>query len=408
MDTVVQKYGGSSLADIEKIRKIAEYVVETAKKKRVVVVVSAMGKETDRLIDLAHQAFGGFPPKDEADKLITTGEEQSASLLALAIRGLDQDAISLTGWQMRIEADVNGRVKRVGRLHVVNNLLEQGKVVVVAGFQGTLGKSDRVVTLGRGSSDKTTVVVAAALGLDVCEIYTDVDGIYTVDPKIVLKARQFERISYSQMIQLSSAGIGKPQDEALVLAQNLRVSIEVLLSPSLGVGNGGTLICSEGSLDDMETSWYQAGIAIQRAKQIKIANVLNDTKIITKVFDALSGINLVDSIHAPRRKKADILILCSKEDLPKVLLGLEDLREQELFQYIKILDSIDVAELTLVDPLMKNEPGYLSRVFKSLSRTEVSSEYVSSSGTSISVVVREEDLFKTAQALAEEFNLLNE
>ncbi|MBI5221467.1 MAG: aspartate kinase [Candidatus Magasanikbacteria bacterium] len=407
-ELVVQKYGGSSVATPEKIGKVAEYICETAKEKKVVVVVSAMGDETDRLIKLANEVYGGPPPIDELyNKLLATGEEQSAPLLAMAIRRLGTTATSLTGWQIQLEADSKGRVKRVRKINTVNELLDQNDVVVVAGFQGIIEGTDKIATLGRGGSDLTAVVLAAALRLYYCEIFTDVDGVYTVDPQLVPEAKRFSRIAYDQMIQLSEAGVGKPQGRSVALAHNLGVKIKVLLSPSFGRTTSGTLICSDSNLEEMENSWYQPGIAIKKkVKEITIVDVPNKSGVAVKVIEAIAGINIEDGLQPPGGEKTDMFFFYKTEDVPRVLSRLRGIKEPELVGKIKIPDPRNVVELTLIYPLMGDEPDYLYRVFKAMARVGVNIETFSTSGTTIMVTVKEENLEKAARALAEEFELL--
>ncbi|MBU4216659.1 hypothetical protein L6270_00725 [Candidatus Parcubacteria bacterium] len=224
---LVMKFGGSSIANPERMRKVAEHIKSNREKGwRVVVVLSAMGDTTDDLIKLAEENYQGVIPaslRDELDKLLVTGEEQSAPLLALALASLDVPAISLTSREIQLEASVTGRVKMIKGNNLIKGELDKGKVVIVTGFQGIkVSGSVRVVTtLGRGGSDVTAVCLAAVLGGCCCENYTDVDGIYATDPRVVPNAKRFEHISYHQLTQLASVGGGKLMDRAVLLAQNL-------------------------------------------------------------------------------------------------------------------------------------------------------------------------------------------
>ncbi len=411
-EVVIQKYGGSSVADVERIRKVAEHIKGTVERgKRVVVVVSAMGKMTDELVRLIEKAYGGtLPPdeetQDEQNKLLVTGEEQSASVLALTLRGMGVPAVSLTSREIELQTDVAGKVKVVKGVGEIKSLLEQDKVVVVTGFQGIKETTKVVTTLGRGGSDVTEIVLTAALGLKRCENYTDVDGIYAVDPRIVPKAKRFSQISYNQLIQLTGAGSGKLMDRAVILAQNLGVEIQVLRSPSLGETDGGTLVCSGSTLETMELLWSQPGVAVQRLRLVKISNIPNNPDVASKIFGALSDINIIDIVQPPSKEKAEISLLSLPQDLSKVLSRLYGIKESKLVEGIEISDPLEVAGLTLVDPLMKEGPGYLGRVSKAIGNAGINIEMFSSSGTTIQVVVKEENLGRAAQSLAEEFGLL--
>lgn len=399
---VVQKFGGSSMATIEKIKEVADYVKKTAGNKKVIVVVSAMGDETDKLKQLAQKVCGKrLPLPSELDKLLATGEEQSASLLAMAIGG---KAISLTGFQIKLKTDgVHGeaKIKGIQNISKIKRLLDKGKIVVVAGFQGVNKKGNDIVTLGQGGSDLTAIALAGSLRTK-CEIYTDVDGIFTVDPRIVSKAKRFKKITYSQMLQLSSAGAGVLMDRCVLLAQNLGVEIKVLLSPSFGKTIGGTLVYSGSTKEEMEgLSYHQAGIAVQKEiALVKITNIPNKPGMAEKVFESLNGINIVDTIQEQGERTTNISILVQSEDLPRALLNLEGMEE------VKTLGDSEMATLTLIDPAMKEQPGYFYRVSKSLAKAEINIEMLSSSGIAILVVVQKENLKKASLFLAKEFDLL--
>lgn len=407
MEIIIQKYGGSSVATAGKIRKVAKHIVKTAKDKRVVVVVSAMGKTTNQLARLASKIYGGEPPTEELDKLLVTGEAQSAPLLAMAIMSLGRPAVSLTGWEIGLEADSNRRVKRIRGIERIKEPLSQGKVVVVAGFQGVIEGTGQVITLGRGGSDLTAIVSAAALGLSYCEIYTDVDGVYTIDPRIVPGAKRYSRIIYRQMIDLSTAGAEVLMDRSVALAQMLGVEIKVLLSPSFGKTTGGTLVCSGGSLEDMENAFFQPGVAIQQVEQVKISDVPNEPGMAAAIFDNLRGINIWDGSQVPGIGKTDIALVCLSENTSKVLAGLHKAKEAGVAGGFKISEPLKVYELTLADPLMKEGSDYLWKILATMGRAKVNVEMWSTSGTTIMVVVKEEDLKKAALALAEEFNLIS-
>ena len=403
-EIIIQKYGGSSVANASKMKKVAEHIIETAKSNEVVVVVSAMGDETIRLEKLAYRISKGQPSLSELDKLLVTGEEKSAALLAMAI---GEESVSRTAFQIRLEvvsAYGRAKIKGIRNIDAIKDLLNQGKIVVVAGFQGVVEGSDEIVTLGRGGSDLTAVALAAALDTHYCEIYTDVDGIYTVDPRIVPRAKRYESIDYSTMLQLSGAGAGVLMDRCVILAQNLGVEIRVLLSPSFGKSSGGTLVYSGSVPQDMEgLTWAQAGLAVQEeVALISIYDVPAQPEMKAKIYRVLADINLIDSniVKDKARGTFSIPLLCFSEDLPRLLDKLKTIRN------VKIASDFEMVGLTLVDPAMKGQSGCLARISESLSKAKVDIEMSSSSSTSILVVVKKQNLQKAAQALGEEFFLL--
>jgi aspartate kinase len=411
-EIVVQKYGGSSVADNEKMLKVAEHIKKTADDgKAVVVVLSARGQTTDELIHLAKEAYGGsLPPEeeiqDEKNKLLATGEEQSAPLLALTLWRLGIKAISLTSREIELETNTAGKVKMVRGIREILSLISQGKVPIVTGYQGIKETTKKVIVLGRGGSDVTAVVLTAVLKARHCENYTDVDGIYTVDPRIVPKAKRFSQIPSYQLAQLTELGGGKLMDRAVILAQNLGVEIRVLLSPSFGQSTGGTLV-GRGNIEEMETSLVQSGIAIQKGKLVRISNVSNEPGVAKEIFEALKEFVLMDSVQGLGEKMADISLLCFADDLSQIMTKLNRTRENGTVGEIKISEGLAAAELTLINPLVKEEPGYFYRVFGAMAKAKINIEMYAAAGSAISVIVREDDLKIAAQALAEEFDLVS-
>jgi len=408
-EIVIQKYGGSSLATPDRIKDVARYIHGIAKSKKVIVVVSAMGNETDSLKNEARKVAGDTLSSSdpELDKLLATGEVKSASLMSMAIRSLGQQAVSLSCFQIRLETDSTygrAKIKGIRNIEIIEELLDQDKVVVVAGFQGVAEGGDEIVTLGEGGSDLTTVALAARLKTNYCEIYTDVDGVYTIDPRIVPRAKRFPEITYSPMLQLSGAGAGVLMDRCIMLAQRLGIKIRVKLAPSLGKTSGGTLVHFESSPQDMEGSILtQSGVAIQ--KEMALVNIYNIPNVpgrAKEIFKLLKEINIINAIQGQGGKKASISTLCSPDDLPKVMAQLKNVKD------IKISKSLEVAGLTLVNPVIKEEPGYLYRVSEAMARVQVNIEMLSAPGINISVAVKKEDLEKAANALGQEFDLLTE
>lgn len=402
---IVQKYGGSVLRSLKDIEAVAKHIVETAKKDKVVVVVSAMKGETDDLLKQARE-ISNNPPLNEVDELLGTGETKAATLLAIAITELGKEAVSLTGREIKIETDSKRKIKGIAGIERIKELTDKGKVVVVTGFQGMF--QGEVVTLGRGGSDLTAIALAAALGSNYCENFTDVDGIYAVDPRIVPRAKRYERISHNNLVQFTGAGGGKLMDRAALLAQNLGVEIRVLLSPSCGISTGGTLVCFGSSLGEMESQdpGDQTGLIIQEAEQVKISGVLNESGVVAKIFSVLSDINIIDSVQTTKHRAADITLLCAKEDMEEAISRLRD-GKKSATQLGEVGNSMPVSGLTLVSPMMKEDPNYFIRIFNAISRSGVNIETFSSSNITIMVVVKKEEEKKAARALAEEFQLID-
>ncbi len=402
---IVQKYGGSVLRSLKDIEAVAKHIVETAKKDKVVVVVSAMKGETDDLLKQARE-ISNNPPLNEVDELLGTGETKAATLLAIAITELGKEAVSLTGREIKIETDSKRKIKGIAGIERIKELTDKGKVVVVTGFQGMF--QGEVVTLGRGGSDLTAIALAAALGSNYCENFTDVDGIYAVDPRIVPRAKRYERISHNNLVQFTGAGGGKLMDRAALLAQNLGVEIRVLLSSSCGSSTGGTLVCFGSSLGEMESQdpGDQTGLIIQEAEQVKISGVLNESGVVAKIFSVLSDINIIDSVQTTKHRAADITLLCAKKDMEEAISRLRDSKKSAT-QLGEVGNSMPVSGLTLVSPMMKEDPNYFIRIFNAISRSGVNIETFSSSNITIMVVVKKEEEKKAARALAEEFQLID-
>lgn len=405
-EIVVEKFGGSSVGNPERIKKVADYLKKLDSQFAQVVVISAMKGETDRLINLAREVYGGDPPRDELDKLLVTGEAQAASLLVLALRSLGLSAVSLSGEEIALEADVLGHVRQVRNITFVKQYLEKGTLVVVTGFQGIEEESSRIITLGRGGSDLSAIVLAAALEKEECLIFTDIDGVYAIDPRIVPQAKRFNHITYSQMIQLSGAGAGVMMDRSVIVAQNLGVRIKVLLSPSLGETTSGSIIDSGTSLEQMELLDASPGIAVQKGALLEIFDIPNQPGTASSIFKAIKDINVIDTASVPRDGKGDFTLFCSRENVLKIISRLQELQKDSQLGEFRISEPLKVAGLTLVYPLMKEEPGYLHRIFKALSDANINIEMFSSSGWAILSVVKEEVLEKAAFLLAEEFDLL--
>ena len=323
---VVQKYGGTSVADLERIKSVAKRVISYRERgDRVVVVLSAMAGETDRLLNLAH-SIDKFPDERELDVLISTGEQVTSALLAIVLKSMSCDAISMQGHQVRIVTDssyTKARITAIEKEHLVSEL-DKGKVVVVPGFQGVDDKGN-ITTLGRGGSDTTAVALAAALQADVCEIYTDVDGVYTTDPNICDKARRLETISYDEMLEMASLGAKVLQIRSVELAK--KYNVPILVKTSFGEGSG-TLVCKEEENMTMEKVMI-AGVTYNKNEaKVTVRKVPDKPGMAARIFSALSDAKIVVDIivqNVSKKDKTDITFTVAKSDAKKAYKIMEEM-----------------------------------------------------------------------------------
>ncbi|GAC47657.1 MULTISPECIES: aspartate kinase [Gordonia] len=407
MALVVQKYGGSSVATAERIRRVAERIVETKKQGNdVVVVVSAMGDTTDELLDLAQQV-NPAPPAREMDMLLTSGERISNALVAMAISSLGAQAQSFTGSQAGvITTSSHGKAKIIdvtpGR---VRSALDDGKIVLVAGFQGVSQDTKDITTLGRGGSDTTAVALAAALEADVCEIYTDVDGVYTADPRIVPDARRLETVSFEEMLEMAACGAKVLMLRCVEYARRYNVPVHVRSSYST---KPGTLVA--GSMEDIPVEEaILTGVAHDRS-EAKITVVgLDDqpgyaAKVFRAVADAEINIDMVlQNISKVETGKTDITFTLPRELGP---LGVEKLTKlQEEIGFTEVLYDDHIGKVSLVGAGMKSHPGVTATFCEALSNVGINIELISTSEIRISVLCRDTELDDAVRALHEAFDL---
>lgn len=402
MALVVQKFGGSSVGDIEKIKNVARRVVESRKRiDHVVVVVSALGKTTDELLALASQVAPN-PPEREMDMLLSTGEQVSMALLAMALNGLGQDAVSMTGQQVEILTDSahsKAKIRHIGAERVVQEL-RRGRVVVVAGFQGVTGDGE-ITTLGRGGSDTTAVALAASLHADYCEIYTDVDGVFTADPRLVQDARKLVEVSYQEMLEMAATGARVLQSRSVEYARNYNVPLHVRSSFHEGEG---TWVRSEESI--MEKPIISAITHDFSEAKVTVVGVPDKPGVAARLFGALADANInVDMIiqNVSEHARTDISFTVGRDDLAKLKdvasgiadeVGAEDCRFDE-----------DIAKVSLIGAGMRSHPGVAAGMFKTLADNDINIEMISTSPIKISCVVREKDGETAVKALHEHFDL---
>ncbi|WP_433661211.1 aspartate kinase [Nocardia sp. CA-128927] len=407
MALVVQKYGGSSVATAERIRRVAERIVETKKAGHdVVVVCSAMGDTTDELLDLAQQVAPA-PPAREMDMLLTSGERISNALVAMAIHSLGAEARSFTGSQAGvITTGAHGNAKIIdvtpGRLR---QALDDGQIVLVAGFQGVSQDSKDVTTLGRGGSDTTAVALAAALEADVCEIYTDVDGVFTADPRIVPDAQRLEQVSYEEMLELAACGAKVLMLRCVEYARRYNVPVHVRSSYT---DKPGTYVY--GSMEDIPLEQaILTGVAHDRSEAKVTVVGLPDVpgyaaKVFRAVADAEINIDMVlQNVSKIDTGKTDITFTLPKTDGARAVEMLT--KQQDEIGFSQVLYDDHIGKVSLVGAGMKSHPGVTATFCEALADAGVNIDLISTSEIRISVLVRDTELDEAVQVLHRAFNL---
>ena len=419
MGLVVQKYGGSSVADADCIKRVAERIVDTRKAGHdVVVVVSAMGDTTDELIDLAQQV-SPLPEGRELDMLLTAGERISMALLAMAIANLGLEGRSFTGSQAGVITDsAHGKARIIdvtpGR---IQQALGDGAIPIVAGFQGVSQDTKDITTLGRGASDTTAVALAAALGADVCEIYTDVDGIFTADPRIVRGARRIPRISYEEMLEMAACGAKVLMLRCVEYARRYTIPIHVRSSfsnrPGTWVTESGRVtagLAAGGETEDeaMEQAII-SGVAHDRSEaKITVVGVPDKVGEAARIFRVIAEaeINIdmiVQNISAAATGRTDISFTLPREDGPAAMSSLGQLQQEVGFESLLYNDRI--GKISLIGAGMRSHPGVSARFFGALAEAGVNIEMISTSEIRISVVVDENDVTAAVGAAHRAFDL---
>ena len=407
MSLVVQKYGGSSVADADGIKRVAQRIVATRKAgDDVVVVVSAMGDTTDELIDLANQV-SPLPPGRELDMLLTSGERISMALLAMAIANLGLRARSFTGSQAGvITTGVHGKAKIIdvtpSRLR---EALDEGTIVLVAGFQGVSQDSKDVTTLGRGGSDTTAVALAAALGADVCEIYTDVDGVFTADPRIVSDAQKLDQVSYEEMLEMAACGSKVLMLRCVEYARSYNVPVHVRSSYT---DKPGTYVY--GSMEDIPLEQaILTGVAHDRSEaKVTVVAIPDEPGYAAKVFRAIADaeINIdmvLQNISKAETGKTDITFTLPKTDSARAVEMLTD-RQSEI-GFSQVLYDDHIGKVSLVGAGMKSHPGVTATFCEALAEAGINIDLISTSEIRISVLVRDNELDEAVQVLHRAFDL---
>ncbi|MBA7600651.1 Aspartokinase [subsurface metagenome] len=402
MALIVQKYGGSSVVDADKIKNVARRIAATKEKgNQVVVVISAMGKTTDELISLAHQVTEQ-PDERELDVLLSTGEAVSSTLLAMALNSLGHEAISLSGAQAGIRTDTaysRARIVTVEAHRIVKELGE-GKIVIVAGFQGITPDMD-ITTLGRGGSDTTAVATAASLGAEICEIYTDVEGVYTADPRLVPQARKLKELSYEEMLELATYGAKVLHPRAVELGELFNIPI---LVASSFTESPGTLI--HGGIP-MEVRNKVSGIAHDlNVAKITILGVPDQPGIATAIFEPLAKENIsIDTIvqNASVERITDLTFTVAKSDLDKAMRVVEPVTKS--IGARGCVADAKLGKISIIGTGMQNTPGFAARMFRALYEQGINIELITTSEIRITCIVDQARVEDALIALHKAFEL---
>lgn len=408
MSLVVQKYGGSSVADAESIKRVARRIVETKKAgNEVVVAVSAMGDTTDELLDLAREV-SPLPPPRELDMLLTAGERMSMALLAMAIADLGFSVRSFTGSQAGVITDTShGKAKIIdvtpGR---ITEQIGKGRIVIVAGFQGVSRETKEITTLGRGGSDTTAVALAAALRADVCEIYTDVDGVFTADPRIVPAARKLDHITAEEMLELAASGSKVLHLRSVEYARRFNIPIHVRSSFS---HKDGTLVTDQAPEGQTVEAPIIAGVAHDRSEaKVTVVGVPDRAGMAAAIFAAIADaeINIdmiVQNVSANETGLTDISFTLPTSEGPNAMQALSRIQDEVGFASLRYDDQI--GKLSLVGAGMKSNPGVSATFFKALAAADINVEMISTSEIRISIITRDDRLDDALRAVHTAFGL---
>ncbi len=399
---IVQKFGGTSVADVTRMKSAAKRVIDAfSSGNKVIVVVSARGKMTDDLLKLAYE-INDNPSTRELDVLLSTGEQMSSALMAMAIHSFGYPAVSFTGRQVGITTDSFHTKARIVNINAkrITEELSKNKIVVVAGYQG-VDENDNITTLGRGGSDTTAVALAALLKADLCDIYTDVDGIFTADPRIVTNARKLAKISYDEILELASMGAQVIHARSIEFAKNYNVPIRV--RPSFNNGTG-TLICRE--VDEMEKIVVSGATVAKNEAKVAIIGVSDKPGQAAKIFQELAKENInVDMIiqNISAHGLADVTFTVPKDDLPLAIKTAERIKKEIMAK--EVISNDKIAKLSIVGVGMRSHCGIAEKMFRTLSDEEINIQMISTSEIKISCVIDEEQAERALIAIHNAFEL---
>jgi aspartate kinase len=403
MALVVQKYGGTSVGDIERIKNVARRVLNTKNQgNKLVVVVSAMAGETDKLIRLAQQ-ITPVPDERELDVLVSTGEQVSIALLAMALKSMDCDSKSYLGFQIKIATDSVFGKARISSIdsEKMRQDLKEGRVVVVAGFQG-VDNSGNITTLGRGGSDTSAVAVAAALEADVCEIYTDVDGVYTTDPNVYPRARKLSRISYDEMLEMASLGAKVLQIRSVEFAKKYDVPLHVRSSFN---DNPGTIVCKEDK--EMEKVVVSGVTYNKNEAKIEVMRLPDIPGVAAKLFKPIADANIVvDMIiqtSSTEKGCADVAFTVPKSDFAKTLQIVKETNQEFGGKEVKFNE--DIAKISIVGVGMRSHSSVATQMFSALAKEGINIHMISTSEIKISCIIDSKYTELAVRALHDAFEL---
>ncbi|MGG3469671.1 aspartate kinase [Neobacillus pocheonensis] len=402
MGLIVQKFGGTSVGSVDRILNVAECVREETKRgNKVVVVVSAMGKSTDQLVNLAKE-ISDQPNKREMDMLLTTGEQVTIALLSIALNQKGLEAVSYTGWQAGIVTEPvhgNARISKINT-QSIETRLNEGKVVIVAGFQG-ITEDGEITTLGRGGSDTTAVALAAALKADKCDIYTDVTGVFTTDPRYVKKARKLLSVSYDEMLELANLGAGVLHPRAVEFAKNYNVRLEVRSSMEK---IEGTVIEGEAT---MEQNLVVRGVAFEdEITKVTVLGLKNSLTSLSTIFTTLAQNHInVDIIiqSTTEAGTANLSFSLHTNDWVETLKVLEN--NKSVLGYEQLDAENKLAKVSIVGSGMISNPGVAAKMFAVLAENNIAIKMVSTSEIKVSAVVEEKNMLKAVEVLHDAFEL---
>lgn len=405
MSLIVQKYGGTSVGSTERIHNVAKRILETQRAgNQVVAVVSAMAGVTNKLIEMANEVSADNEPTEcEMDVLLSTGEQTTIALTSMAINALGGKAISLTGAQAGIVTDGEHTRARISNISPdeVHRLLDEDHIVILAGFQGS-SPDGRITTLGRGGSDLTAIAMAAAIDADLCQILTDVDGVYTCDPRVVKNAKKINEISYDEMLEMASSGSKVMQSRSVEFAKKFGVKFEVKSSLN---NNPGTIVTEEHP--NME-SVVVRGISIEKEQaKVTIENVSDEPGVAAKIFQTISesGV-IIDMIvqNVSKTNHTDISFTLHRSDLKKAKQTIEAILN-ELSDTAAMETTDGIGKLSVVGIGMRSHSGVAAQMFEALANGSINIQMISTSEIKTAVIIQEEDLEKAANIVHEAFNL---
>jgi len=408
MPVLVMKFGGTSVATLDRIRRASKRVgVEVAKGYDVIVIVSAMSGKTNELVGWVNETSPLYDAR-EYDAVVSSGENVTAGLMALTLQEMDVPARSWQGWQvpvMTTSAHSTARIEDIPPANITAKFAEGMKVAVVAGFQGVSAEG-RITTLGRGGSDTTAVAFAAAFGAERCEIYTDVDGVYTTDPRVEAKARKLDKISFEEMLELASLGAKVLQTRSVELAMRYKVKLRVLSSFEEQSDDAGTLVCDE---EEIMESNVVAGVAFSREEaKMTLVSVADRPGIAAAIFTALSegGVN-VDMIvqNISEEGHTDMTWSCPVDQVKRAEKAMADAAAKEVLQFQTLIADTDVAKVSVVGIGMRSHTGVAAKMFDVLSKEGINIQVITTSEIKISVLINRKYMELAVQALHDAFEL---